>query len=214
MRTGVLVALMATACSSSYVPAKSPRIATVWRGGYPSYYRDGVEYPSGVLLDGVEDAVKGNPRAEEEASTAHGLMIGGFVCELAAIGTAAGAIGVAVSNDHGDSNDAAAIGLLVGSLVTSITGAILSANAFPHAYDAVNIYNDGLRSDANPAQPLSYPAPYQPPLPAAPPSMPTPPPPSSPPQAPPPPSQGYPPLQGAPPSLPAAPPSMPAPQRK
>jgi hypothetical protein len=66
------IALAATACSSSYVPAPSPRVATVWRGGYPSYYRDGVEYSSGMLLDGVEDAVQGNPRAEDEARCARG----------------------------------------------------------------------------------------------------------------------------------------------
>src|SRR5690348_17153034 len=152
------IALMATACSSSYVPAQSPHIATVWRGGYPSYYRDGVEYPSGMLLDGVEDAVHGDPRAEEEARTAHHLMIGGLVCELGGLGALGAGIGVAASN-HTDSADQAAIGLFIGSIVASLAGAILTASAFPHDYDAVNIYNDGVDSAASRANPNLRPPP-------------------------------------------------------
>jgi hypothetical protein len=160
------IALATTACSSSYVPARSPRIATVWRGGYPSYYRDGVEYPSGFLLDGVEDAVHGNPRAEEEARTAHGLMIGGLVCELGGAAALGGGIAVAATNHPGDSGNDVAIGLLIGSVVASLAGAILTANAFPHAYDAVNIYNDGVNATPsganNYARPRSEEAPAPP----------------------------------------------------
>ena len=95
---------------------------------------------------------------------------------------------MAASNQHTDSDDAAVIGLLITGVVTSLAGAILSANAFPHAYDAVNIYNDGLGSAA-PAPLPPYPAAPPPPYPAAPP----------------------PPYPAAPPSLPAPPPSQPPP---
>lgn len=162
--SGFVLAFTTVACSSSYVPARSPRIATVWRGGYPSYYRDGVEYSSGMLLDGVEDAVHGNPRAEDEAATAHHLMIGGMVCELAATGALGAGFAVLATNHPSDSRDEAALGLFIGSVIASLTGAILTANAFPHAYDAVNIYNDGVDASERSRPPAGNPSAAPPPL--------------------------------------------------
>jgi hypothetical protein len=165
--SGLLLALTTTACSSSYVPARSPRVATVWSAGYPSYFRDGVEYPSGMLLDGVEDAVQGNPRAEEEARTAHHLMIGGFVCELAGLGALGSGIALTASNPPGSTANQAGIGLLIGSIAASVTAIVLFMNAPPHAYDAVNIYNDGIDARLRPAPPFAtvpMPVPMPPPL--------------------------------------------------
>jgi zinc transporter ZupT len=143
--SGLLIGFAASACSSSYVPANSPRIATVWRGGYPSYYRDGNEYPSGMLLGGAETAVKGNPRAEKEARAAHQLMIGGLVCEVAGLGAVAPGVALTASN-HSDTSTAneVGLGLIIGGIAASITAVVLFANAYPHAFDAVSIYNDGV----------------------------------------------------------------------
>jgi hypothetical protein len=142
--SGLLVALSTTACSSSYVPANSPRIATVWDGGYASYYRDGEAYPSGLLMGGVEDVVHGNPRAEEEARTAHHLMIGGLVCTIAGAGALGSGIALAASNPTGSTGSDVGLGLTIGSIAANVAAAILFASAYPHAYDAVNIYNDGV----------------------------------------------------------------------
>jgi hypothetical protein len=158
----LLVALGAMGCSSSYVPATSPRITTVWSGGYPAYYRDGNEYPSGLLMQGVEDAVHGNRRAEAEARAAHHLMIGGMVCEVVGLGALGSGAVLTASNHSGSTGNDAGLGLLIGSIVASITGAILSASAYPHAYDAINIYNDGVDARWRPLPPPG-PVPVPPP---------------------------------------------------
>jgi hypothetical protein len=150
---GLLVALAATGCSSSYEPAKSPLIATAWRNGYPSYYRDGKEYPSGLLLDGVEDAVQGNPRAQEEARAAHHLMIGGLVFGVAGLGALGAGVAVAASNPSESPANEVALGLLIGSIAANLTAAVLFANAYPHAYDAVNIYNDSIKTTSRSSAP-------------------------------------------------------------
>jgi hypothetical protein len=161
---GLLVALAPLACSSSYVPANSPRVATVWRSGYASYYRDGKEYPSGILLGGVEDAVQGNPRAEQEARTAHHLMIGGMVCEFVAVGALGSGLALVATHPHDSTASDTGLGLMFGSIAASITALILAVNAYPHAYDAVNIYNDGVDAMWRPTPPFGT-------VPLSPPSM-------------------------------------------
>lgn len=141
---GCVALTAATACSSSYVPAQSPRVGTVWRDGSMAYYRDGVEYPSGLFLEGVEDAVKGNPRAEAEARTAKHLMIGGWSCELGALGALGTGVGLLSTSHPGDTASNTGLGLLAGSLLFDIAAYVLFVNAPPHAFDAVNIYNDGV----------------------------------------------------------------------
>jgi hypothetical protein len=160
---GLLVALAASGCSSSYQPATSPLIATAWSNGYPSYYRDGKEYPSGMLLGGVEDAVQGNPRAQKEARAAHQLMIGGMVFGVAGLGALGASVALAASNPDRDSTaNQVALGLAIGTIAAEITAIVLFANAYPHAYDAVNIYNDGIKTTSRASAPsgtVSMPSP-------------------------------------------------------
>ena len=112
-------------------------------GGFPTFFRDGKEYPGGLFLGGVVDAVHGNPRAEDEARTAHHLMVGGFVVEGAGLGTfIAGA--VLTGHNASPQTQNAGLGLMLGGLVVEVVGLILVVNAPPHMYDAVNIYNDGI----------------------------------------------------------------------
>jgi hypothetical protein len=173
---GCVALLAATACSSSYLPARSPRVATVWSGGNVSYYRDGVEYPSGFFLGGVEDAVTGNPHAEDEARTAHHLMIGGLSCELVGAGTIGAGVGLVAGNHPSDAARNTGAGLLVGGLVLDLVGVILVANAIPHSYDAVNIYNDGIPPFVGPPWPGPPPqAPGPPNVPSSLPVAPSPP---------------------------------------
>jgi hypothetical protein len=140
-----LLMLFATGCSSSYRPADSPRISTALSGGSPTFFRDGKEYPAGLFLGGVEDAVQGNRRAEDEARTAHHLMVGGFVLGLVGDGTAIA--GVALDASHPTHNTELGLGLVLGGLAGAIAGFILMANASPHMYDAINIYNDSIGAD-------------------------------------------------------------------
>ena len=89
-RTSILAGLLSlqcvAGCSSSYRPLNSPRIAVAMEGGEPVLYKNGRAYPAGAAFGGVEEAVQGNPRAESEARTAHGLMVGSWVCMGTAIG--------------------------------------------------------------------------------------------------------------------------------
>jgi hypothetical protein len=135
------------------------------RGGSAVYYRDGVEYPSGFFLGGAGDAVKGNPRAEDEARTAHHLMIGGISCELASFGALGAGLGIASQNQPSDTAKDAAVGLLLGAVVVNVVGAILINNAVPHVVDAINIYNDGLPPYSGPGWPGPPPPPPVTPVP-------------------------------------------------
>ena len=66
----VLVSTAALAgCSSSYEPARSPRIVTVMEGGVPHFVKDGRDYGGPLFGGGLVHAVQGNPRAEAEACT-------------------------------------------------------------------------------------------------------------------------------------------------
>ncbi len=142
---GGFALLTATACSSSYVPARSPRIAIALDDGGLAFYKNGTEYEAGVFLGGVKEVVKGNPRAEDEARTAQQLVIGGYSCQFAALGASGAGFGV-LSSSHrfGDTDTNVGLGLLAGSAILNLVGAVLEMNAVPHVYDAVNIYNDGV----------------------------------------------------------------------
>jgi hypothetical protein len=142
-----LLMLSVTGCSTSYRPADSPRISTALSGGSPTFFRDGKEYPGGLFFGGVEDAVHGNPRAEDEARTAHRLMVGGFVVGLVGDGTAVAGAVLASTPQRQD----VGLGLALGGLTVAIVGLVLMANAPPHMYDAINIYNDSIGADGTAA---------------------------------------------------------------
>src|SRR6188768_1113247 len=125
---GVLLTLVFTqACTSSYEPARSPRIATVMDGGQPTFVKDGVHFGSQVWGTGLVDAVHGNPRAEHHARVGRNLIAGGFVLGLVGLGTEIGGLVVlAHDNQQGDgSASGLAVGLLVGGLAAALTGSAL-----------------------------------------------------------------------------------------
>jgi hypothetical protein len=151
-RTGRLFAMGAfavnTACvSTSYVPAKSPHAAVILNSSTPAVYKDGREYGD-VFFGGIEEAFRGNPRAEDEARTAHHLMVGGLLLDVAGLGALVGGTSlVATNGDVHGGRGATGAGLVVGGFVAIVVSMFLVINAPPHVYDAVNIYNDGLRPE-------------------------------------------------------------------
>ena len=156
MRRGFVVLLglvFAEGCTSSYEPAKSPRIATVVAGGQPTFVKDGVQFGSQVWGTGLVDAVHGNPRAEHHARVGRNLIAGGFVLGLVGLGSEIGGLVVAVHDNNQPNGEASplAIGLIIGGLATALTGSALIMAGQPHLYDAINIYNDSV--DVRPTAP-------------------------------------------------------------
>jgi len=153
----LLVCLVTTGCgTTAYEPARSPRIAMV----SGAYVRDGTRYSAG-FASGLEEAVRGNPRAEDEARSAHGLMIGGFVVTIAgatAAGTGAAVWATGVRTDdagkiHSTSQSNIGAGVFLGGFLVECIGVALSNSGRAHELDAINIYNDGVSLPA--AQPPS-----------------------------------------------------------
>jgi len=140
-------------CSSSYEPARSPRIVTVVEGGQPTFVKDGERVGNTTFGMGLVDAVQGNPEAEHHATVGRNLTVGGFVLNVVGFGTAVGGL-VAVAHDNASSSNqlsTAESALLLGGAVAMLAGSVLILCGQPHIYDAVNIYNDGLESGAKPA---------------------------------------------------------------
>jgi len=160
MRRGLVIVLalsVAAGCSSSYEPARSPRIETVIAGGQPTFVKDGVHFGSPVWGTGLVDTVQGNPQAQHHARVGRNLIAGGFALGLAGLVSEISALAVLVhdNNQQPSQNDAQAsglaVGLLVGGIAAALTGSVLIMSGQPHVYDAVNIYNDGLVARPAPA---------------------------------------------------------------
>jgi hypothetical protein len=157
MRRGLVVLsglVLIQGCSSSYEPARSPRIETVIQGGQPTFVKDGVHFGSQVWGTGLVDTVHGNPRAEHHARVGRNLIAGGFVLGLVGLGSEiAGIVVLAHDNNHqpDGSSSGLGIGLLVGGIAAALAGSVMIAAGQPHVYDAINIYNDGL--DTRPSAP-------------------------------------------------------------
>jgi hypothetical protein len=158
MRQGlfVLLALIFTqGCTTSYEPARSPRIETVVEGGQPTFVKDGVHFGGPVWGSGLADAVHGNPRAEHHARVGRNLIVGGFVVSLAGLGAEIGGLVVLAKDNNsstaGDSNSGVAAGLVIGGVVVALTGCVMMLAGQPHIYDAINIYNDGIAARPTPA---------------------------------------------------------------
>ncbi len=149
----VLAAGLCVGCATSYAPRPGPRVAMVIRGGNPAFVRDGKTYEGGVFGGGLVEAVHGNPEAEAHARAYRNLNIGG-VCALLGGGVSAiSGIVLTAGADHRDGTHdstqrAAGEALLIGGLAAYITGFVLILNAPPHVFDAVNVFNDGLPSEA------------------------------------------------------------------
>ncbi|HEY0467471.1 MAG TPA: hypothetical protein VGC79_24895 [Polyangiaceae bacterium] len=156
MRGGliVLMALLLTqGCSSSYEPARSPRITTLVRGGYPTFVKDGQRIGSPAFGTGLVDAVRDNPRAEHHARVGRNLIAAGWVTYLVGLGTGIGGIAVLAHDNTTLSTQQSNVGtaLLLTSAATLLAGGVLLLCGQPHIYDAVNIYNDGLEARVPPA---------------------------------------------------------------
>jgi hypothetical protein len=193
----MVLALCSEACSSSYQPARSPRIAVIQEGGSPTLVRDGQRFSVGLFGGGLADAVQGNPVAEEHASTYKTLSIAGWSVYVAGLGSSvAGLYLLATDNNisgSNDANDTAGAALALGGVAALVTSLVLITSAQPHLWDAVNIYNDGV--DAALAYPMPPAGLVRPQLPP-----PAPPPASAAPVAPPPVVSPPPAPNGGPPS--------------
>lgn len=140
----VALAMGLPACSSSYVPARSPHLAVTQHAGGFTYIRDGQRFSGGLIGGGLEDAVRGVPRAEDAARS--------YARETGwGLGTALGGAGLMLTGlaifprlEPTVWNTRAYTGLsLVGlGLAVYTTGLILVVNAAPRQWDAINIYND------------------------------------------------------------------------
>ena len=136
-------------CSSAYIPRPGPRVSILMEGGTIAYQRDGKRYEGGLFGGDIEEAVKGNPQAEEYARAYKAGTIGGFVGSMLGLGGMIGGLSLAAAESQpGAGQNASVPGLAIAGagLVAYLVGAAVMFNAVPHLYDAVNVYNDGLAS--------------------------------------------------------------------
>ena len=186
----------AACASTSYTPRGDGRIATILEDGHPALSKNGKTIPANG--DGLEEAVAGNPAAEEHARDySHGMHLslaenliglGAFIAGTLVVVPKTDAMG----NDLPVSSERRTAGtiLFVGGLAALIVSGFQGAAAQAHFTDAINVYNDGVPprfappSGWQPTSPVPLPAqPPPPPRPAMPQAYP--PPPQPPPPAPP-----------------------------
>jgi hypothetical protein len=154
MRRGLVVLLalcFVQGCSSSYEPARSPRIATVVEGGQPTFVKNGVHAGGPQFGTGLVDAVHDNPLAEHHARVGRDLIAGGFVLSIVGLGTEVGGLVVLAkdgTNTGPSSDSGVATALVLGGAAILIAGGVMMLAGQPHVYDAINIYNDGLDAAA------------------------------------------------------------------
>ena len=211
----VSAALLAQAAcaSTSYTPRSDGRIATILVDSHPALSKNGKTIPANG--DGLEEAVAGNPAAEEHArSYSHGVHLsiaenliglGAFIAGTLVVVPKKDAMGM----DLPVSSERQTVGtiLFVGGLVSLIVSGFQMATAQAHFTDAINVYNDGVAPWPVPPpgwRPVS-PVPVAPPAPGAAPA------PAAPPAPQPAPAASPPPAPGPPPAAPQAyppPPSM------
>lgn len=150
-------------CSSSYEPARSPRIVTVIEGGQPTFVKNGEHFGGPAFGSGLAEAVEGNTEAEHQATVGRNLVLGGFVLDLVGLGSMIGGTVVLAKNDTSTEpqSNTAGTALLLGGVVAALAGSVMILAGQPHIYDAVNIYNDGLERPVAPV--LTAPLPMAPP---------------------------------------------------
>jgi hypothetical protein len=117
-------------------------------GGYYAYMRDGKKYEGGLFGGDIEEAVHGNPRAEEYARQYKTGTVTGFILSMlgaTALGVGGGVVGVQASQtSNGQSLPPTGLIVMGAGLVVEMTGLIIELNALPHLSDAINAYNDGV----------------------------------------------------------------------
>lgn len=144
-------------CSSSYVPAASPRLSLVMDRGTYAYVRDGKKFEGGYFGGDIEEAVQGNAKAEEYArsyktglATGFGLTLFGAAAIIGGLVLAGAQVAQTPSGQ-----DVPPTGFFIagGGLIVELIGSLIAANAMPHLTDAINAYNDGLISSPPTSQP-------------------------------------------------------------
>jgi hypothetical protein len=203
----------AACASTSYTPRGDGRIATILEDGHPALSKNGKTIPANG--DGLEEAVAGNPAAEEHARDySHGMHLslaenliglGAFIAGTLVVVPKTDAMG----NDLPVSSERRTAGtiLFVGGLAALIVSGFQGAAAQAHFTDAINVYNDGVAPFPPPPpgwRPVS-PVPVGPPAPVPAPAPAVPPPPQ------PAPAPASPPPAAAPPAAPPVPPAYPPP---
>jgi len=148
MRRG-LIAVLGLAClqgcTSSYEPARSPRIATVIEGGQPTFVKNGDRIGGPVFGNGLVEAVEGVPEAEHHAVIGRNLVLGGFVLDVVGLGSMVGGTVLLVKEDSAQGQPSTAgTALFLGGAVAALAGSVMILCGQPHIYDAINIYNDSL----------------------------------------------------------------------
>ena len=151
MRGGLVVGLaflFTQGCSSSYEPARSPRIVMVVDSGYPTFVKDGERVGSPAFGTGLVQAVHGNPRAEHHARVGRNLVVGGFVLDMLGLGAEIGGLVVLGQQNAGapEQHSTAGTVLVVSGITAIVAGTVMILTGQPHIYDAVNLYNDGLEA--------------------------------------------------------------------
>jgi hypothetical protein len=146
---GALLVPALTGCGGvAYHPRPSPRLQVVAEGSGIALARDGRTYSIGMFGSGLEDAVKGNPRAEKEAASYQSKSIGGFVLGLVGSLGTAGGVGLLVGNELAQQPQTnlrvAAFALSIGGILMGIAANVLTGSAQPHMWNAINMYNDDL----------------------------------------------------------------------
>ena len=155
---GFVSALVTSGCGGTtrYVPTASPRVSIVENGGATHYVRDGILYRGGAFGGEIIEAVAGNPEAEQYAREYKAGITAGTTMLWGGILTAVAGLAVAVASDANQQqgvSPAATAGFAIAGagLVIELIGAIITVNARPRLYDAINSYNDALgRSGTGP----------------------------------------------------------------
>lgn len=142
-----LLALTAGCFSSQYTPRNNGRVAMMVRNGQAGYMRDGKFHRHGFFGSGLEEAVKGNPLAEEAASTYYNRSAWGFVLGVGGLVCAEIGLFQMLEGDRADPSyepSRTLKGVTAGCAVVGIIGMFVLVSAIPYQSDAVNIFNDGV----------------------------------------------------------------------
>ena len=141
-------------CSSAYIPRPGPQISVLMEDGRPTYVRDGKKFDGGFLGGDIEEAVHGNPQAEEYAHEFKSGIVTGFVLSMiGAAGVVGGAVVAAAEVDQPRASNAVPVGGLAvmgAGVILDLVGLIMVLNAQPHLFDAINSYNDAVRLQGSP----------------------------------------------------------------
>jgi hypothetical protein len=145
----VAAAAATAACSTTYSPQRSGRVAMVVEGGSLAFVRDGRTYPLGLLGGGLADAVACDPEAVEHAHAYTRDMAIGLISTIAGVAALAGDLAYAsVPARAGAWPQPVDLGILGAGAVAAILGDIFLDSAQPNLYDAINIYNDHVGASA------------------------------------------------------------------